>query len=147
MRPQISPMLLNDAPDVAQLASQLGYPVKPEEVVANFQFIRDNSSQEVFVARTEIMGPAIGWLHAFVHFSVATGPRCEIGGVVVDESFRGRGVGTQLMLAAEAWAKSKNLAGIRFSSRTSRTDAHRLYERLGYQIQKTSHVFGKQLLS
>ena len=145
MKVQITAMNAVDSKDVAKLAGQLGYPASSEEVVRNLQSIRAADNQEVFVARIDAHGPVVGWVHVYEHLSIATGPRCEIGGVVVDGALRSQGIGTQLMLSAELWAKNRGLAGIRFSSRTSRTEAHRLYERLGFQIQKTSHVFNKQI--
>jgi len=145
MKPMIRPMAEADIAGVTRLSAQLGYPAAAEAVAENFQLIRSDPFQEVFVAIATGGSEVIGWLHVYRHLSIATGPRCEIGGVVVDEELRGNGIGTFLMTHAEAWAKSHNMKFVRFSSKVSRTEAHRLYERLGYQVQKTSHIFNKAL--
>lgn len=97
------------------------------------------------MARNASGDQVIGWVHANEHLSLATGPRCEITGLVVDEAYRGRQIGTKLIAAVECWARDLGFTGVRFSSRTTRTEAHRLYERLGYRIEKTSHVFSKKI--
>jgi ribosomal protein S18 acetylase RimI-like enzyme len=145
MAARISEMTFDDVNAVAGLSGQLGYPATPEQVRRSLETIRTTSGQEVLVARVEPLGTVVGWLHVYEHLSIATGPRCEIGGLVVDETCRGKGIGTLLISAAEHWAETRGMAGVQFSSRTSRTEAHRLYERLGYRIQKTSHIFSKQL--
>ena len=139
----ISPMSEIDSSDVAKLSGQLGYATNSESVIRNLKVIRTSSAQEIFIAR--VSDSVAGWLHVYEHLSISTGVRCEIGGLVVDEEWRGKGIGTSLMNAAEDWAKSRGLLEIRFSSRVTRVEAHRLYERLGYGIQKTSHIFSKTL--
>lgn len=147
MRVYISQMTSADIEQVAELSAQLGYPVSSQDVDQNLKLIRSTPTQDVLVARIAPQGTLVGWIHLYEHLSLATGPRCEIGGLVVDERYRGQGIGTQLLNAAEQWAKKRGLISVRFSSKTSRTEAHRLYARLGYNVQKTSYVFDKRLNS
>lgn len=51
---------------------------------------------------------------------------------VVTEQARGLGIGKQLMNAIEAWAKSRNLDYIELSVLSNNTEAHKLYENIGY---------------
>lgn len=51
---------------------------------------------------------------------------------VVTEQARGLGIGKQLMNAMEAWAKSRNLDYIELSVLSNNTEAHKLYENIGY---------------
>jgi len=67
----------------------------------------------------------------------------ELAVIVVDSAYRGRGIGTQLVGLAEEWGRAQGLRRIRLSSRATRPDTHRLYLRLGYTINKTSHIFDK----
>ncbi len=140
----ISPMNEQNITEVVELSAQLGYPVTLENMTRNFRMLRATSNQEVFVAHAE---KTVGWIHVYEHLSIATGVRCEIGGLVVDEASRGKGIGAELMSKAENWAQSRGILEISFSSRITRVDAHRFYERLGYRIQKTSHIFNKRLSS
>ena len=60
------------------------------------------------------------------------GTWCRLTALVVDESYRGSGVGHALVAAAEATARSMGCSRIEATSGIERTDAHRFYERLGY---------------
>lgn len=51
---------------------------------------------------------------------------------VVTEKARGLGIGKQLMNALEEWAKSRNLDYIELSVLSNNTEAHKLYENIGY---------------
>ena len=52
--------------------------------------------------------------------------------LVVRRGMRGRGIGTALMQAAEAFCKNRGCDGIRVEVFSPNTDARRLYEKLGY---------------
>jgi GNAT superfamily N-acetyltransferase len=52
--------------------------------------------------------------------------------MVVDEPFRGRGIGTELVRAAEQALKERGCYMVEVTSHVRRTEAHRFYERLGY---------------
>jgi GNAT superfamily N-acetyltransferase len=52
--------------------------------------------------------------------------------LVVDEEFRGRGVGAALLEAAEGWLSERGAATAILTSRHQRVDAHRFYQRQGY---------------
>ena len=71
--------------------------------------------------------------------------QAEIGGLVVDEGLRGRGVGRMLMRQAEVWALAQGCRAIRLRSNIVREGAHSFYERLGYSRLKTQTVFRKPL--
>ncbi|MBL7715420.1 MAG: GNAT family N-acetyltransferase [Bdellovibrionales bacterium] len=143
MEVQISEMKDSDCEGVARLSGQLGYPATALEISANWKVISQEKSHGVLVAR--LGDEVVGWLHLQEHWSLPTGARCEPLGLVIDENHRGKKIGTHLLKAAEDWARARGLPEIRFASQTKRTDAHRLYERLGYTITKTSHFFKKAL--
>lgn len=141
----ISPMTPADVPEVARLAGQLGYPSTEAQVRARFEGIAARGDHGVLVAK---LGDQVaGWLHFCHAMTLASEPRLELLGLVVDEATRGNGVGSRLIAAAEEWGRKRGLRRCVFTSRITREDAHRLYRRLGYEVAKTSHVFEKGLVS
>jgi len=72
-------------------------------------------------------------------------PHAEVAALVVNENFRGHGIGKSLLQAAETWAKEKQVKLIRLRSNVKRTDAHRFYLKEGYETSKASNLFTKLL--
>ena len=68
-----------------------------------------------------------------------------IGGLVVSDRVRSRGIGRRLCERAEEWTRDQGLETLRVTSRSTREDAHRFYLRDGYREVKTSLVFEKPL--
>ena len=99
--------------------------------------------QAVFVA--EIDAIVIGWVHVFANWYVESERFAEIGGLVVDERWRGKGVGGQLMQRAEVWAREDHIFIIRLRSNVIRETAHQFYINLGYSHEKNQKVFTKKL--
>jgi aminoglycoside 6'-N-acetyltransferase len=60
-------------------------------------------------------------------------PSVDIG-LSVAEDWRGRGVGTALMAAAEEWADDRGAARMILDLAAANAGARRLYERLGYEV-------------
>jgi GNAT superfamily N-acetyltransferase len=52
----------------------------------------------------------------------------EIGELVVDTEYRGKGVGKKLMQKVEEWAKDKGFSEVRHRSGGHRKEAHQFYE-------------------
>ena len=132
----------NDLPDVVELTKQLGYPSTSTEIENRFERLRTEPGDLLLVARQE---KVYGWIHLRTELSLGSDPRVEVVGLVVDEAVRGQGIGAKLMDEAERWARKQGLAKMRLRSNIKRGDAHRFYEKLGYGIQKTSHVMVKDL--
>jgi GNAT superfamily N-acetyltransferase len=63
--------------------------------------------------------------------------------MVVDELFRGQGVGRQLIETAEAWLREQGISSVIVTSGSQRTDAHRFYQDLGFI--ETGKRFAKHL--
>jgi GNAT superfamily N-acetyltransferase len=61
------------------------------------------------------------------------------------EVHRGQGIGRLLLEAGEKWATGQGYSDFTVRSNIKRTDAHAFYEKNGYGIIKTSHVFGKEM--
>ena len=69
--------------------------------------------------------------------------RCQIEAVRVGGSYRGHGLGQQMFEWAIVQAKSRNCALLQLTTDKARNDAHRFYDRLGFQ---PSHVGYKMQL-
>lgn len=131
-----------DAPAIAELCGQLGYPANRQQVVTRLAAIDASGAACVFVAE-DVQGHLSGWLHVARSAQLTADPAAEILGLVVAERARGFGIGADLVRAAETWACRHGCAELRVRSRVERERAHRFYERAGYARVKTQAVFGK----
>jgi (aminoalkyl)phosphonate N-acetyltransferase len=132
-----------DAEAVAALTRQLGYERNAEQIRA---WIADagtrDGQQAAFVACVE--GGVAGWVEVSIERRLQSEPFAMIGGLVVGDGERGRGIGRQLCQRAEVWAWERGLGRVRVTSRSTRKGAHRFYLRDGYELVKTSLVFEKK---
>lgn len=133
-----------DVAALAELSEQLGYPSTPREVRERLTRLRRAEDHRVFVA-VAADGRLLGWIHAYVALRIESDPFVEIGGLVVREEARGRGLGSRLVAAAEAWARSRGVPKLRVRSRTGRRRAHAFYRRLGFTDAKEQLVLDRQL--
>jgi GNAT superfamily N-acetyltransferase len=134
----------SDASTLAELTTQLSYPVAQEELARRLEPILLDQSAAVLVAVDDSDTP-VGWIHVFIKQLLERSGSVLIGGLVVDERHRSRGIGQQLLQAGEAWAREQGMASMTLYSRQARTRAHRFYERHGYRISKESYFFEKDL--
>ena len=104
----------------------------------------ESSSSTVLVA--EVDGRVVGMcqLFWFRHIQERAGLSAEIESMHVDESMRGRGIGTVLLDAAVARAAQLGCYRVQLTSNRSRVDAHRFYERNGFE---PSHIGFKRYLA
>ncbi|HET9253397.1 MAG TPA: GNAT family N-acetyltransferase [Candidatus Eisenbacteria bacterium] len=140
----VRPMTADDVEAVARLATQLGYPSSADQVARRFGAIQTAPDSHVAVA-TDESGTVVGWIHVFGNRLVESEPDAEIGGLVVDESVRGRGVGTVLVAAAEAWARERGYPVVSVRSNVVRKEAHEFYQERGYGAVKTQVKFRKTI--
>ena len=142
---RIRPMTAADASVVADLTTQLGYPTSPTETTERISVLLARPDDHAALVAEED-GRAVGWVHVAIYTSLESGRVATIGGLVVDEGHRSGGIGAELLAAAEEWARESGAAKMVVRSRVTREQAHRFYEREGYAILKTSHVFEKRLV-
>jgi GNAT superfamily N-acetyltransferase len=90
-------------------------------------------------------GPALGWIHIARRSTLEDGEAAEILGLVVRSTVHRRGVGRQLIAAAEQWCREQSLSTVRVRSNVRREGAHEFYPALGYQRTKSQHVYTKLL--
>jgi GNAT superfamily N-acetyltransferase len=130
----------------AELAGQLGYPSRAEEIARRLKGMEGSADHAVFVAQLP-SGELAGWVAVFIYRCVETDARAEVSGLVVDEQRRSLGIGQRLLKRAEEWARGKGCEAIGLRSNVIRGRAHAFYERQGYEHFKTQKSFRKILLS
>lgn len=135
---------LADAGRLAALCGQLGYPSSPEQMQRRLARIQQEGDNALLVAEGP-NGQAIAWVQVYVRQLSMVDRHAELGGLVVDEVHRGRGVGRLLMAQAEAWAIARGCGSVLIHSNAIRQRAHRFYLGIGYEQFKTSCVFRKEL--
>lgn len=69
-----------------------------------------------------------------------TGKKAWIEDVVVDESFRGKGLGERLNQFAIEFAKEQNVEQLMLYSNPTRIGANKLYQKLGFK-QRVTNVY------
>jgi GNAT superfamily N-acetyltransferase len=134
--------LTSDAERIAQLCVQLGYEV-PQTHVLHFLEHRA-ASGAVFVAVVARVG-VVGWTSVAHRDTMISNLRADVEGLVVEDEYRGNGIGELLIASAESWARQRGCRTVRVLSNTVRERAHRFYLRLGYRQLKTEIVFDKAL--
>jgi|RhiMethySRZTD1v2_1073278.scaffolds.fasta_scaffold02300_7 GNAT superfamily N-acetyltransferase len=133
-----------DAEGVAALSTQLGYPSTAEQTLRRFRGIADAPDARVWVAEDQ-GGAIVGWIHLFGNRLLESDPDIEIGGLVVHEDARGRGVGRALVNAAEDWARERGYSVVSVRSNVIRKEAHEFYKGLGFEPTKSQFKFRKKL--
>ncbi|MBV9103545.1 MAG: GNAT family N-acetyltransferase [Candidatus Eremiobacteraeota bacterium] len=131
----------DDADALEPLFEQLGYPLEAGEIRRRLE--RVDSHRAVLVATYD--DTPIGFIGVALCEYFVTGARAEVQGLVVLDSWRGRGVGSALLDAAERWARDGGASRMHLTSNTIRERAHGFYQQRAYEIVKTQRVFEKTL--
>ena len=130
-----------DAALLASLIGQLGYEVTESEVAERLVAMQSEGGP-VLVA--ELDGQVVACLStSIMRVLHRPAPVGRISMMVVDEALRGRGIGAALVRAAEEALAAQGCHIGEVTSHVRRTEAHRFYERLGYE--KTSVRLAKTL--
>ena len=131
-----------DAEFVSILTKQLGYDRTPAKIKRWIEELPpEQDRQAAFVAclGTEV----VGWIEVSLQRHLQNAPFALIGGLVVKDGFRGRGIGRRLCAEVESWTWERGVEILRVTSRSTRAAAHEFYLGNGYSEVKTSVVFEK----
>jgi GNAT superfamily N-acetyltransferase len=134
----------SDAPQLAELSGQLGYPTTSAEIAKRLRKLKPASQSALFVAESYDSG-VVGWAHVSVTHLVEVGTRAELNGLIVAEGQRSLGAGARLLEAVEEWARRHDCPNMSVRSNVIRERAHKFYERQGYEHYKTQKAFRKPL--
>jgi GNAT superfamily N-acetyltransferase len=135
---------ISDAPQLAELSGQLGYPTTAAETVKRMRKLKPASQNALFVAESPDAG-VVGWTHVSVNHLIEVGTCAEVNGLIVGEGQRSLGAGARLLEAAEDWARKRSCPSMSVRSNVIRDRAHKFYERQGYEHYKTQKAFRKKL--
>ena len=134
----------NDAERMAVLSHQLGYSTIPEEVRRRLKRLQQDDGHAVFVAELS-NEHVVGWAHVYLCQLLIVDLQAKVGGLVVDQDYRGCVIGRLLMQRVEQWARERGCEALSLRSNVVRQDAHVFYQQLGYENTKTSLTFRKVL--
>lgn len=129
-----------DAPAVAALLGELGYPVAAAEAARRLA----RPGERVLLAEAD--GRPVGLVALTVGAQLPHAePVARVTALVVGAPARGRGAGRRLIARAEELAREAGCEGIEVTSgiRSEREAGHRLYEGAGYT--RTSYRFWRPL--
>ncbi len=135
----IRAMRPEDAVAVNQLSGQLGYPHTLAETGERMRLMLPDANNHLLVA--VVTEEVVGWIHVSKVLLLESGAFAEIAALVVDEKYRGNGVGEQLVSAAKVWCAGETVLRLRVRSNVLRTRAHQFYLRAGFRELKESKVF------
>lgn len=134
-----------DAPLIAKLGNELlDWESEVMEIEERLAHILDKPSDYGFFV-AEIDGRVVGFANVMLAMEMRSGHQARMDWVVVSESYRGQGIGKLLMAAVERWAKEHGSRSLKFTSNTHRLDAHKFYEKIGYEKRKEQFQFFKFL--
>lgn len=102
---------------------------------AQLEEIVESPAVTLFMARAD--GKYAGSL-SLVVFRIPDGVRAWVESVVVDETFRGRGIGEALSRRSVEHAQELGAKSIDLTSRPSREAANRLYQKIGFEKRETN---------
>jgi GNAT superfamily N-acetyltransferase len=145
---KIRPAHLADASAVNELLDQLGYPQDGQAATANrIQTWAEDPSSAAYVADADDDVLGVIAVHVCPFFE-RDGSWGRIVALVVSDRARGRGVGSQLVAAAESFAATCGCLRMEVTSGDRRQDAHEFYRRCGYIDQAgKSSLFRRDLPS
>lgn len=133
---------LADADSMAELSEQLGYPSLVQQIIKRLSRILRSREHLVLVASLPD-GLVAGWIHVYVALRVESDPFAELGGFIVAEGLRSRGLGRSLLEAAEEWVREQGVRKLRVRTRSNRRDAQAFYQHLGFTQTKEQHVYDR----
>lgn len=134
----------DDLAALVGLCAELGYPSDKQVIANRLQTVLSDQSTVLLVA-TGDDGVAIGFVHVGIRPLMVADRTAEICGLIVSESARGKGLGKNLMAAAEQWAQANGCTEVSLRSNVIRKEAHEFYRGLGYELYKTSVAFRKAI--
>jgi len=140
---RIRPPLPSDAPALAVLAGELGYPTSPEALLGRLAALHPTDA--AVLVSTDADDLPTGWCHVEMRRTLVEPMSALIVALVVGDGHRSGGIGAELLTAAERWARARGCQRLVVATRITRERAHQFYAREGYEVSKTSYFLTKVL--
>ena len=141
--PVVRPAVGADAPALAALSGELGYPVEARPMAARVAEAALDPTRRVLVA--ELGGRVVGWLEWAERATLESGRTAEITGLVVGAPWRSAGVGRCLVEHAAREACGRGFTALRVRTNEVRTRTHGFYEKQGFRLAKSQRVYALDL--
>lgn len=132
MTVKLRPVGRTDAPALAGLLDQLGYPTTEADVHERLGYWLDDPASRLIGADDDGVLVGVAALHVSPMLET-TGRSARLSALVVDERFRSQGVGQQLVAATEEQARAAGCVKMEITSSRYRTRTHLFYQQLGYE--------------
>lgn len=127
----LRPAQAADAPAIARLLGQLGYPQSVEDVASRLpQVVAGGACVTLAESGGAVVGLSVGEIGIALN---RPGPVARLALLVTDESVRGQGIGRQLVAAFEAWAVAQGAGRATLTSALHREAAHGFYRACGWE--------------
>lgn len=127
---------LNDAEKLLPLMEQLGYPQTIETLKSRINLFLKQDGYGIALAEEISTRNIVGWIAwSKSNLIVSSAVRLHIEGLIVDQKFRGKGVGKALMRHVENIAENNTPCIIDLTSgeRRAKDGSHEFYAALGYE--------------
>lgn len=138
----IRPATPADAPALADLITQLGYPTDVADVPARLARLGADGRAAALVAIDDGRLVGLATVHV-LHLLNHARPLAELSLLVVDEEARGTGIGRSLVQAVEAYARDAGCEKVTVTTHEDRAGARAFYPAVGFE--PTGRRFGKGL--
>jgi N-acetylglutamate synthase-like GNAT family acetyltransferase len=130
-----------DCESISVLVGQLGY--MPAKDIIQKRLTEILASDDNYVCVACENKKIIGCIHGFYTRRIESDPFIEIGGMVVDESYRKRGVGKLLIEEILRWSDLKECSKTRVRCNIVRKETHIFYKKIGFTVCKKQVIFDK----
>ncbi|QEH35986.1 Aminoglycoside N(6')-acetyltransferase type 1 [Aquisphaera giovannonii] len=133
---------VGDAPEISRLLAELRHPTSAESIASRWAAWSAEGNSALAAACPDGTLLGVATLHRTI---VLHRPRPvgRITVLVVDERYRGRGIGRALVAAAESALAAAGCGLLEITSNLRLVEAHAFYEHLGYA--RSSFRFVKEL--
>jgi GNAT superfamily N-acetyltransferase len=135
----IRQMAETDVRVVTMLSQQLGYPLSEEQILQNLKAVLESKDHDAFVAVHE--NKVVGWIGVAQAILIVVPAYCEINGLVIDQYYRGKGIGKMLIGKAKQWGKEKGLNKLKLRCNMKRTETHLFYQHMNFIETKQQKTF------
>jgi len=143
---RIRPGRADDAPALARLCTELGYPSTEEQMAGRLRLL-GHVEHCLFVAEAPAGaepggGPVLlGVIDVHTRVVLEEDPFAELIALVVTADAQGEGVGSALVAEAVHWARARGLSKMWVRVSLWREATPRFYESLGFTLYKEQRVF------